>query len=485
MTAPNLECPDRPSQGRNRHSNVEPWNPWDDPPLPDWPGGVLPRAFEDTLAGICLRDGLDFPALAMSYITAASGAAPKDARFYPFQDGAWRVPPIIWLMLVAESGQRKTQTIDHALSIIKQRHGERWRGYRAAMNAWKAATPGPDKPDKPVEPAPHYTNDITVERLQQLLAEHNRGLLYCRDELASLLDFGRYSQGKGDGARAFFLEAYEAGPHTVHRVGRDTVFVHNAALTIMGGVQPHRLATFKGLEDDGMLQRFAVVRAGPVGREQPAHVVKGKDLIDQRLDELLAMPFAQHRYHTDAEGAALISSTREVGEAHGALPDFGVGFQGFANKLHGTHARLALILHMLEIPERSEIPMETVERAGRLTVFLLRHAAGFYSSIPGSAIETTRAVASLLLRFGQPRVLASDLTKNVRPCRGMGLKDLAPALAPLVAGGWIAPEDPFPDNRAWLVTPGLPALFHARTQAERERAAEARRLIRGLFPKPP
>lgn len=457
------------------------WNPWDDPPLPNWPGGVLPRQFEDTIAAICLRDGLDFPALAMSYIAAASGAAPKDARFSPFQGDAWRVPPIVWLMLVAESGQRKTQTLNHAMSMIKQRHGERWREYRDALKAWKQADPK-ERGDKPEEPPPYYTNDITVERLQQLLAENDRGMLYCRDELASLLDFGRYSQSKGDGPRAFFLEAYEGGPHTVHRVGRDTVFIPNAALTVVGGIQPSRLAAFKGLESDGLLQRFAVVCAGPIGREKPELVVKGKDLLDARIDRLLAMPFTPHRYHTDAEGGALITGTRQEGEAYAALPDFGVGFQGFANKLHGTHARLALILHMMELPERSDIPMETVERAGRLTRFLLRHAARFYGAIPSSGLETMRAVASFLLRCGLPRVRAGDLTAKVRPCRGMGLKELAALLSPLVAGGWIAPEAPFPDNFAWLITPGLPQQFGSRFASETARAAEVRRLIRGVIP---
>jgi hypothetical protein len=60
------------------------YDPWTDPPPPRWPSGVLSRETEETLAAISLRDGVDFPVQAMAHIAAASGAAPKDARFAPF-----------------------------------------------------------------------------------------------------------------------------------------------------------------------------------------------------------------------------------------------------------------------------------------------------------------------------------------------------------------------------------------------------------------
>ena len=68
------------------------YNPWEDPAPPEWPGGALSREAEQTIAELSLRDGVDFGAQAMAYLTAASGAAPKDARFAPYRNGGWSVP---------------------------------------------------------------------------------------------------------------------------------------------------------------------------------------------------------------------------------------------------------------------------------------------------------------------------------------------------------------------------------------------------------
>jgi hypothetical protein len=53
----------------------------------------------------------------------------------------------------------------------------------------------------------------------------------------------------------------------------------------------------------------------------------------------------------------------------------------------------------------------------------------------------------ILTRPGK-RLLASDVTASVRSCRGIGTKELGELLDPLVPGGWLEPETPFPNNRA-------------------------------------
>jgi hypothetical protein len=96
------------------------FDPWADPPPPEFPGGVLTREMEDTIFALAMRDGVCPGALAMAYLAAASGAAPKAARFMPYQSGDWSVPPIVWVMTIADSGQRKT-------AIAQLRHHRRLR----------------------------------------------------------------------------------------------------------------------------------------------------------------------------------------------------------------------------------------------------------------------------------------------------------------------------------------------------------------------
>ena len=116
--------------------------------------------------------------------------------------------------------------------------------------------------------------------------------------------------------------------------------------------------------------------------------------------------------------------------------------------------------------------------------FCIAHARAFYSRAPGSILEITKAVAGYILTRTPPkgddypeRILASTLTSGVRICRGMTLKRLGEVLAPLVAGGWMTPETPYPDCNAWIVSPDLRIGFHARREAETERRRATRELI--------
>ena len=62
-------------------------------------------------------------------------------------------------------------------------------------------------------------------------------------------------------------------------------------------------------------------------------------------------------------------------------------------------------------------------------------------------VDTTQTIAGYVLTKGLSRLLTSDLTSNVRPCRGKSLPDVQKQVSTLVAGGWLAPETPPMDGR--------------------------------------
>jgi hypothetical protein len=86
------------------------------------------------------------------------------------------------------------------------------------------------------------------------------------------------------------------------------------------------------------------------------------DAVLRRLSRLEGM-----RYAACEEGSALIRETERLGTEFANLADFGRGFQGYCSKLHGTHARIALILHLLDDPDEPSIPPAAIERAAWLT----------------------------------------------------------------------------------------------------------------------
>jgi hypothetical protein len=224
------------------------YDPWEEPAPPRWPPGILSRENEEIIAALALRDGLDFGAQALTFISAASGAAPKNARFRPYTHSDWSVPPIVWIMLIADSGQRKTALLQNAFSSLRGINGSQWDDYDKARDNWNTLSDADKRAaGKPREPHSYIVQDITPEALQMILAANDRGTLMLKDELASMFDFGRYSAGSGGSERAFYLESYEGNPYTVHRVGRERARIRNCGLTIFGGTHlRHQLPRYTG-----------------------------------------------------------------------------------------------------------------------------------------------------------------------------------------------------------------------------------------------
>ncbi len=103
-------------------------------------------------------------------------------------------------------------------------------------------------------------NDATVEKLGELLNENPRGLLVVRDELPGLL--AKLEDEAFQIDRAFYLEAFNGDASFKYdRIGRGTVEIEMATLSMVGGVQPARIAPIvrgavTGSSADGLVQRL-------------------------------------------------------------------------------------------------------------------------------------------------------------------------------------------------------------------------------------
>jgi hypothetical protein len=442
---------------------------WDQKTPPGWQDGVFPAVLEDTLADLAMRDGLDLGALGATMITAASGAADKRTLLRPYAGSLWPVRPVLWTMLVAETGLRKTALLKYPLERLRRLNLERMRHHSHAMTAWRGLPAASRQAPGPTVIA-LLAEDVTVEKLQSWMADNPRGLLYLRDELVGLFDFGRYSSGPGTAERGFFLETYEGGPTTIGRMTRTTT-IDNCALAVLGGIQQQKLADFKGLAEDGLLSRLGVVLQQAVpGGGKPVSGKPDASAIDSTIDRLLAAG-AFDEYRTNGAGETLIRETERFGEAMLLRPDLGLGFRGFLRKLHGVHARAALVLHLMDGGQDPVIPEDTINRAGRYTRFLYRHAEVFYAGLPGSADHTAQAIGSFILRHpALNRMTAGQLRRDIAACRQMhSLKEIQDAVFLLVIGGWLSPETSYPSNYAWRVRPELRDQFAARITLETER----------------
>jgi hypothetical protein len=125
------------------------------------------------------------------------------------------------------------------------------------------------------------------------------------------------------------------------------------------------------------------------------------------------------------------------------------------------------------------VPQRTAERAATLLFqSVIPSAARIYAATGGAGadVEATRSVAGYILTKQKARVLASELTRDVRVCRGQPLDQTQRVLSPLVAGGWLIPEKDW-NPSLWIVAP----VVHEQFAAQREREKAKRSAIRDVI----
>lgn len=310
-------------------------------------------------------------------LLSAVGAAIGNARRLRLKNG-WSVPPIIWTMIVGESGTHKSPAFALALRAIREAQArafadhanavEAWSlehaQWEKAHTAWKRDADAGEPPPEPVRPSPrrHVVSDTTTEALAPILLDNPRGVLLARDELSGWVNsFDRYAKaGRGGADVAHWLSMHDGGPITVDRkTGSQTIHVPLASICVAGGIQPRVLARAMGAEhhENGMLARllFAMPPRRPRRWTEadidPAISAAVAEVIGRLLD--LAP-------ETDPEGndrPVLVSLTPAARRAWVAFYDAHaqeqarmVGDLAAAwSKLEGYAARFALIVHLVRV----------------------------------------------------------------------------------------------------------------------------------------
>ena len=462
------------------------FDPWAERALPEFPLDILPPVARDFVTAQSVVMGCDASAMAMAVLTAFSGALDHRFAVKMMRHGNWCERPRLWTLLVGDPSRKKTPIINAATLPLEQHQNRLRENYVAELRAYEAAK-AKDKTkelEKPEPPPRFVVWDTTTEMLGDVLSRTERELLVKRDELSGWIGaMEKYSATtKAAGAdRAFWLQAFDGGPYMVDRIKRGETYIPNLSVSLIGGIQPARLAEFHGLTSDGLLQRFIPIMMRPSTLGQDRACDDGAyGLLILRL--IFAKP---QRLTFDDSALAIMNELRrhlhELEQASGGLAD---GFQAFLGKLPGLAASLALILHIAGDPDKGAarpIPEKIAANVHRLVVdFILPHAFAFYRTAEGTASgDRLQRLASYILTSRKRGIVASDLTSNVADLRGLTVSEVNDRLSPLEAGGWLDPVEPKLGrlNRKWTVRPEVFTLFEQRAHQEAARKAELRKLM--------
>ncbi len=455
-------------------------------PLPDPLPGV--PAFDPSLLPEAVRawcmdtaEGLQVPPdfTAIPAMVALAGAIGRRVGITMKRNQQWIERAMLWGCVVGRPSSGKSPALNPARRMLERLASEERGAYEADLREHEARTLLADakkanakkaiqvalkkgdrmaaeaeadaalfEDDPPTEPR-IVVNDATVEKLGELLNANPRGLVQFRDELAGWL--ASLDREGREGDRAFWLECWNGtGGYTVDRIGRGTVRIEACAMSILGGVQPGKLAEYVrgavrgGFADDGLIQRFQLA----VYPDVPA----GWRYTDRKTDPqaeasawtALKRLRALDPHSVGAEGAdwADVPLLRLDDEAQELLIEWMTAhmvrlrageeppwLESHLAKYPALAGRLALVLHLAG-DHRGPVAADTLARALDWCEYLAGHARRIYAPATDSSLTGAHLILRRRTDLGDA-FTARDIQR--RCWAGLNDRDtIAEALAVLV-----------------------------------------------------
>lgn len=437
---------------------------WDEPlpfnqiETPELPPELLPGVFGEYADA--LSEALQTPPTMAVLFTLAvlSLALQRKFKVSPFGDD-YAEPVCIWAVILADSGERKSALIQRLLKPvllkeaklsdqmrpeiterdtlrkISQRRAEKLQADAAKEDSAvrrgeivREITELAEQTPEELRPPRFFTGDVTPERLQSMLVEHDGRMAVMSDEggIFAVLA-GLYSGGESVVDVA--LQAYSGSPVRVDR-GSRTAVIDRPALTFGLGMQPGLLqdmapAAKRKFRSSGTFARFFFGLPGSrIGkRDMGRRVTIAADLEGRYRGEVLRLlelePRADVADGEDDEHTLLLSDAArdlwvtfaqkiENEQAEGGPLE---SMRDWCAKLPGGALRVAGLLHVAGHGKALEaISEETMKRAVGLCLRLIRHAQAVFDLIGADpATDDARLCWRWIERRSEPEFLRSEL----------------------------------------------------------------------------
>jgi putative DNA primase/helicase len=425
---------------------------------------------------------------AVGALVALSAVVGRQVAIKPQRRDDWTVVPNLWGGIVGRPGMLKTPALTEAMRPLSRLEASARERYEGELQEHKAAATVAKQAAKVTEQqigkalkdgdqqmahelalaaqqaeqaAPvrqrYQTQDSTVEKIGELLASNPRGILIFRDELIGWL---RSMDKDGhEAARAFYLEAWNGtGGYIFDRIGRGTVDIEAACVSVLGGIQPGPLqayirhATTGGAGDDGLLQRLQVivwpdppktwteVDRWPDSRARQAafDVFNRLDNIDpeQIGAERDELPFLRF----DAEAQEAFSNWRARLEHRLRNEDHAPAFEAALSKQRSLLPSLALLIHLADSPKGGPVTIRPTLQAIAWTEYLEAHARRLYAPALDMPAHAARALGQ---RIKASEVAETFQARDIYRKHWAGLDRDAThaALERLESIGWVRPVE--------------------------------------------
>ncbi len=257
-------------------------------------------------------------------------------------------------------------------------------------------------------------NDATIEKLGELLKENPNGLILVRDELSGWL--AKLNKEEYQTDRAFYLECFDGnGYYSYDRIGRGTIVIQNCTLSIIGGIQPSKIATLvrdamRGTADDGLIQRFQLaVWPDDIGSWEwidraPNQQAKAKynavfqTLYNLNFNSIDGEP-CLFRFTNEAQ-QLFITWMKEIQDA-ARRSEIHPALESHMLKMPQTIAGLALLFEIID-GGRDIVGITATIRALNWTKYLLSHANRLYSIATNFSLDGAKLILDRKAKLPNP-----------------------------------------------------------------------------------
>ena len=478
----------------------------------------FPEPYRDWIMDVAGRMQCPPDYIAVAAIVATAAVIGAGCGVKPKQQDDWLVIPNLWGGLVGHPGKLKSPAVAEAFQPLSQLEAEakkvfdaEYKGYLAEMEIYKAERDAlkdfiyksckksqQNKVEKkehdalsfkaqliqdkqPVKPIwkRHKTNDATIEKLTELLAENPRGLLLYRDELVGLLSSWDREGREGD--RAVILETWNGyGSMIVDRIGRGTINAEHLCLSIFGNIQPAKLAHYldraiRGNDNDGLMQRFQLLIYPDQLKEwkliDRAPDLQAKDRANNIFMKLAKMDFVEcgankeakdiyPYFRFDAQAQDLINEWFCALEVQLKKDEPAILLEHLS-KYRSLFPSLALIFHLIGIADgqpTGSISFDAAQSAWAWVLYLEKHARRIYG-MANSIVQQAAIKLSNKIKSGELQSPFSVRDVYRKEWTMLSNREIVhKACEELVDADWLAPVPPShvmgrPKSPVYLINP--------------------------------
>ena len=458
-------------------------------PVMPFPMAALPDAFGPWVRDVAERMHCPPDFVAVPLLVAAASLVARHVGIRPQRHTDWLERGNLWAMIVGRPGIMKSPAMMQALAPLdrlEMRAAEAFNSraaqHQAEVMAGKLRTEATvkaaraqlrkdsgadvaamlaidDQADEPIRQR-YIVNDLTYEKLGEILAANPNGVLSVRDELRGLLL--SLAREESAAARAFLLQAWSGGRYSFDRIVRGTVTIEDARLSIIGGIQPGPLCDLVRQArccgaDDGMIERFLIAWPDAPGvwrevdRWPDSEAKRRVSETFERLDALTPDALNAERQvdiDGDSQGLPFLRFDDEAREAfrewrtefERTIRDAeGEGLEGALSKFRHHVPALALTIHVID-GGTGPVGLAATLRALALAEYFESHARRLHSSGQRTTVRAARSIIDKAKAGSLPGLFtARDVYRN----QWSGLSDrtaVADALDLLVAHGWLTED---------------------------------------------